>query len=750
MNKSWTKHAFFLALSGVPPVAQAAALFTSSTFELAERGQARARKRLCLRCAQVPSLPSVSAGGAPNSRDLLAQSRAQTWRAHCPVSTSSTQLANSLPALGHPRLPAAGKCETRTLAVHKVALMLGWPIALSERHNPARLPASGWWETKTPARHETLALKVERVNLRAERISAFSPAHSLRGAVWPGRGIGRAERDEEGAGIRSESSEPQANGYSSEPRASEGFAKAAVGRGRLTRSGYTAQKRSNEQPATHPKALSRNNEQLEAAEHRANNRGLTPIKQAIKAPIKALLLATALTGCAVGPDYQTPAPFAFLEKAFVNSSTEAAATQDIAAFWRGFNDPQLDTLMEQALRANTSIRLAQARLREARANAGEIRAAGWPSFNVTSGVARVDPKDGTTQTGKDGAQNEYTAGLNVNWGLDFFGLTRRANESAAALVEANEAGIAAAQRLITAEVVSNYLTLRGLQQRLRVAQEALVNQQESLRIVEAREQFGRGTTLDVARARNLLETTAASVPVLQAAIERTLYRLATLTGQAPRAVSAALTEPQALPSLPTTDLAQLPVGTPEQLLQRRPDIRIAERQLAAATANVGVATADLFPSITLTGLLGFNSDRVGDLFDTVSRNTSLGAFLSWDVFNFGRLRARVDASEARTEQALISYEQTVQLALEETESALTQFNRSGQQAARLGNAAASADEAERLARIRFEAGASDFLSVLDAQRSALQARDSWVQAQVANVTALVDVYRALGGGWTVQ
>ena len=266
---------FVAVLLGVPAVARAVAFFTSSAFELAGAGQTRARKRLRLRVAQVPSLPSVSAGGAPNSRDLLTQSRAQTWRAHSPVSTSSTRLANSLPALGHPRLQIAGLWEAKISALHELALMLGWPIAPQAVH-PARLPAPGWWGTKTPALHEALVLKVERVNLCAERISAFPLARSLRGAVWLGRGIGRAERDEEGAGFRGESSEPQANSYSSEPRASEGFAKEAVGRGRLTRPGYTTPKRSNEQQLlkqVHPKALSENIK-------RPKNRGLTPIKEA--------------------------------------------------------------------------------------------------------------------------------------------------------------------------------------------------------------------------------------------------------------------------------------------------------------------------------------------------------------------------------------------------------------------------------------------------------------------------------------
>jgi NodT family efflux transporter outer membrane factor (OMF) lipoprotein len=267
-------------------------------------------------------------------------------------------------------------------------------------------------------------------------------------------------------------------------------------------------------------------------------------------------------------------------------------------------------------------------------------------------------------------------------------------------------------------------------------------------LVEARAQVGRGTTLDVARARALVDSTEATLPALQGALEQLPYRLATLTGQSARTLNAALATETPLPTLAVTDLAALATGTPQALLQRRPDIRVAERQLAAATANIGVARAELFPRISLAGLLGFTSNRLSDLLQADSRNSSLGATLSWTAFDFGRLRARIGASEARALQALLVYEQTVQLALEETESALAQYTRNAQQADKLTSAARNAEEAARLSRVRFEAGAADYLTVLDAERTVLQARDALVQAQGGTVGSLVSVYRALGGGWT--
>lgn len=458
-----------------------------------------------------------------------------------------------------------------------------------------------------------------------------------------------------------------------------------------------------------------------------------------------LAAAWLAAGCAGNPSTQPPALSFPLDTQFSQAGAQAEPG-DIASFWRAFNDAPLTALVEQALAANTDVKIAQARLQEARADAGEADAGLLPSVGVNAGVAEVK------QVGPGDAARQVTVGASFNWELDFFGRNRSARESAAALVRAGEAGVDAAQRLVTAEVATQYINLRGLQQRLRVAQEALMNQRESLRITGAREQYGRGTPLDVARARALVESTEASLPALQAAIERCVYRLATLTGQTPRAVSAAVatgpTEPAVLlPTLPLTDLSKLPAGTPQTLLQRRPDIRAAQAQLLAAEAGAGVARADLYPRISLTGLLGFTNSRVADLFQHDSRSSSAGAGITWTVLDFGRIRSRIRASEARSLQALRTYEQTVQLALEETEGALSSFSRGAEQATRLENAAIASEEAARLARIRFDAGATDFLTVLDAERGVLQSRDALVQAQAGTLASLVGVYRALGGGW---
>ncbi len=458
----------------------------------------------------------------------------------------------------------------------------------------------------------------------------------------------------------------------------------------------------------------------------------------------------ALAGCAVGPNYQ--APTLTLDPAFVNA--QAGSLQppgvDIATFWRGFGDPLLVQLVERALAANGDVRIAAARLQEARASLRGANAELLPEIGVAADAGRsLTPEflaPGASRSQRTGSA--FDAGFTANWELDFFGRNRRASESASAQVDASQAGVHAAQTAVAAEVARNYLELRGLQQRLEVARESLVNQRDTLRLTSVRLDAGRGTRLDVARSASLYDSTEATLPVLQAAIDRSAYRLATLTAQPPRVVATLLATPQLLPVLPVTDLSALPIGTPEQLLRRRPDLVAAERQLAAATANIGVATADLFPRISLSGLIGFASNRLTRLGESDSQQYSFGAGLTWPILDFGRVRSRIAASEARAQQSLANYEQTVAIALEETEGALTQFTRNAQQAQKLASAARNAEDATRLSRLRFDAGAADLLVVLDAQRQSLAARDALVQAQVGQATALVGIYRALGGGWT--
>jgi outer membrane protein, multidrug efflux system len=467
-----------------------------------------------------------------------------------------------------------------------------------------------------------------------------------------------------------------------------------------------------------------------------------------------VLAVLAAAGCTtVGPNYQRPTPA--LDTAFVGAGSNLNAQPiagDIAHFWRAFGDARLTALVERATAANGDVRLAQARLQEARAGLDESLAAQEPLGGIDGGAQRsVRPSSqqpGASRNARTG--NSLDANFVASWELDLFGRLRRASEAADALLSAGQAGVYAAQTSVAAEVARNYLELRGQQQRLQFTQASLVNQRETLRITQARVDHGRGVQLDLARARTLVANTEAALPAIQAAMDRTIFRLATLTAQAPRSVLGELSPIAPLPALPVTNLATLPSGTPQQWLQRRPDVWVAERQLAAATAGMGIARSELYPRISLSGLLGLNAVTFSGLLRGDALRYALGAGLSWTPFEQGGVRARIRASDARAAQSLVQFENAVSVALEETESAFSSFSRQAQRAERLELAARSADEAARLARVRYEAGVTDFMAVLDAERELISQRDQLVQAQVGMATALVAVYRSLGGGWTPE
>jgi outer membrane protein, multidrug efflux system len=455
----------------------------------------------------------------------------------------------------------------------------------------------------------------------------------------------------------------------------------------------------------------------------------------------ALVFAAAgLTACATqAPDAQRYKPELAANFANVNATQE----EPVAQFWRAFGDADLDGLIERATKANADVRIAAANLQEARAQSRFADAQLFPSIGTSASAARVRGRDSQNQVETGSA---YSVGFDVAWEADLFGRVSSDRRAAAATVLAGEAGVRAAQVSVAAEVARSYFELRGLQEQLRVAKASLETQQAALKLVEARQSAGRGTAFDTERANALVQTTAAAVPSLEAASARARYRIAVLTGQVPTALDQQLSTDKPLPGLKAVQLGS--IGSPESLLRRRPDVAVAEAQLAAAAARAGVAKSALFPRITLGGTLGLNAGRFSDLGDSASFAYNLGASLVWSVLDFGRVRAQIAASEARSEASAILYEKTVLGALEETEGALAGYNRTQQQSDSLFNAAQSAGKAAEIARARFNVGASDFLAVLDAERELLAARDRLAQAQTAAAQSLVSVYKALAGGWT--
>ena len=340
----------------------------------------------------------------------------------------------------------------------------------------------------------------------------------------------------------------------------------------------------------------------------------------------------------------------------------------------------------------------------------------------------------------------YDAGFDATWEVDIFGRVRRAIQASDAGVAALEASRRNVLVSLMAEVARNYFELRGAQHELEVARQNAENQSETLAVVTANFRAGRTTQLDVARARTQLDSTLAGIPPLEAFIKRVIYRLGTLTGQPPTSLEPALAAPAPMPALPVL----VTIGKPEDLLRRRPDIRAAERALASASALIGFETADLFPRVTFNGNLALESSTLSGLGKAGSDTYSFGPRISWAALDLGRVHARIKAAGARGEAQLAAYEKTVLTALEETEGALVEFGRAQARRDYLRASAQAAEEAVALANQRYKSGIADFLTVLDAQRTQLAIEDQLAQSETGTATALVAVYKALGGGWEIE
>ena len=447
-------------------------------------------------------------------------------------------------------------------------------------------------------------------------------------------------------------------------------------------------------------------------------------------------LLSLAAGCAVGPDYQrpaTPAPTAFANAAgIVVTSNFLNRT-----WWQDFKDPLLTKLIIQASTNNHDVRRAQARLREARALWKEAR------YDFVPTVVNENEYE-KSQLSKDASRDRdrrselYRTGFDATWELDLWGRVRRSVEAARATVESVEATRDDVLITIQAEVAANYMELRGTQARLEVATRNATNQLETLRLAEALRDGGQGTQLDVARARSLLNTTRASIPPLESDLERAVHRLAVLCGLVPTRLRDELLAGRVFPTIPT----ELALSDPTQLLRQRPDVRAAERSLAASTARIGFEVADLFPRVTLVGSVALQASSFSGLTSPGADTYSFGPRISWAAFDLGRVRQRIKAADAQAEGALAIYEQTVLLALEETENSLVALSRERARLAFLTEAERAAAEATELARQRYRDGIADFLSVLDAERTLLSLQEQLVTARALNATRLIAVFKS--------
>ena len=455
--------------------------------------------------------------------------------------------------------------------------------------------------------------------------------------------------------------------------------------------------------------------------------------------LACLPLALILAGCiSTATPYQPPATVTPAH--WKNASlADLPHTQniDLAQWWQSFDDPLLNQLISTALAQNLDIKTAQAKLREARARARITEAALSPSVTASTGAKRTESGSNANPT------QTLNAGLDASWELDIFGANRYANTASIASASASEASLRDTQVSLIAEVVTDYVSLRTLEARYAVAQNNLASQQETRDLTRWRWQAGLVSELDLIQAESTLAQTRAKLPALDTELESTRNQLAVLLGVQPTALPDLRSGTGKIPAF--SHLASMPV--PLDTLRQRPDIRVAERNLAAQTAQLNAADAARYPSLSLSGAISLQSDQLSSLLRADSLINSLAASLTAPVFNAGRIQANIAVQNAVLDQTMASYQKTVLQALADVENALMALSRSEVRGREFQTANAAASAADAMARQRYAAGLVDYLTVLETQRTLLSVQDSLRSAEGDRASALVQLYKALGGGW---
>lgn len=467
-----------------------------------------------------------------------------------------------------------------------------------------------------------------------------------------------------------------------------------------------------------------------------------------------LLSLTALTACKVGPDYVPPPGTAaeayshVTDEGFAGFSSIDPTRAPDPLWWAQLKDPKLDELVQRAAAQNLDVRLAAARIAEARANLGFRESELYPSVDAQGSYSRSrDSRNGRAGGfgGGGGGDNYdlFSAGFDSQWELDFFGRIRRNIESAEASLQATQEDRRDVLVTLVSDVARSYVELRGFQRRLEIARKNIALQQDTLGLTRARFNAGLTTDLDVAQAEAVLSETMSRVPALDQSAQAAIHRVGVLLGQNPASLREELSAQGPIPVVPEA----VPVGLPSELLRRRPDIRRAERNIVAQNALVGVAVADLYPRFSLTGSFGLSSDKLDDFSDASSRFWSIGPAVRWPILDFNRIRSSINVQKARSEQTLITYEQTVLRGFEDVENALVAYTREQSRRSSLADAVASNRRAFNLANQLYTSGVTDFQRVIDSQRALFNAEDAFVQSDAVVTTNLIALYKALGGGW---
>ena len=460
--------------------------------------------------------------------------------------------------------------------------------------------------------------------------------------------------------------------------------------------------------------------------------------------ISGVLAVLIAAGCAtVGPNYVPPETSVSKDwHAQLGGSLtpKDVDPQTLASWWTTLNDPELSSLVERAVAGNLDLKKALARVREARARRGLAQAGSFPTLDATGSATR---SRNSKQAG-GGTTSAYAAGIDAGWELDVFGGTRRSVEAAEGDLQASHEDLRDVMVTLTGEVALNYVEVRTYQARIALTEASLETENQTCQLTLWMYQAGLSDELAVEQARYNLESARSQIPSLRTGLAEAENRLAVLLGREPSTINDELEERKSIPVAST----EITIGVPADVLRRRPDVRRAERQLAAQTARIGVATAELYPNFKLSGSIGLDALSLGRLFSSDALSSSGGGGISWRVFDAGAIRRDIQVQSAQQEQYLIAYEAAVLNALEEVENALAAY--AGEQSRRqsLIDSIQAAQRAAELAQHKYQAGLTDFSNVLDAQRSLLSFRDQLAQSEGAVTSDLVRLYKALGGGWT--
>lgn len=460
-------------------------------------------------------------------------------------------------------------------------------------------------------------------------------------------------------------------------------------------------------------------------------------------PIAVLLIIIA--GCVkVGPDYVRPDVPVYKDwhtQLSGDGNAKETDMQALATWWAVFRNSELSGLIERVASGNLDLKKARARIREARARRGIAKADLYPTLDATGQASRSRSSEAT---GIAATSDLYAVGFDAAWELDIFGGVRRSVEAAEANLQSSQEDWCNVLVSLFAEVALNYVDVRTYQARLAVAEANLKTQDETHQLTVWRYQAGLSDELAVQQARYNLENTRSQIPTLRTGLEEAMNNIAILLGEQPGKVHEELKRQEPIPVPPQS----VTVGVPVDVLRRRPDVRKAERDLAAQTAKIGVASADLYPKFKLSGSIGLEALSAGDLFSTSSKTYSFGPNISLPIFDGGAIRQNIEVQSALQEQYLFAYESAVLTALKEVESALVAYSQEQNRRQALMKATEAAKQAVELATNKYQAGLTDFSNVLDAERSLLSLEDSLAQSEGTVTSNLIRLYKALGGGWT--